>query len=25
MVEGDHVRSFDQFVGEPSAVNAFWA
>ena len=24
-VEGDHVQSVDQFVGDPSAVKAFWA
>ena len=24
-VEGDRVRSVDQFVGDPSAVKAFWA
>jgi ketosteroid isomerase-like protein len=24
-IEGDRVRSFDQFVGDPSAVTAFWA
>ena len=24
-VEGDRVRSFDQFVGDPRAVTAFWA
>ena len=24
-IEGDRVRSFDQFVGDPSAVKAFWA
>lgn len=25
VVTDDQVRSFDQFVGEPSAVTAFWA
>lgn len=24
-VEGDHVRTIDQFVGDPAAVAAFWA
>lgn len=24
-VEGDYVNSVDQFVGDPSAVKAFWA
>jgi ketosteroid isomerase-like protein len=24
-VDGDHVRSVDQYVGDPSAVTAFWA
>ncbi len=24
-VEGELVRSVDQFVGDPSAVKAFWA
>ncbi len=24
-VDGDRVRSVDQFVGDPSAVTAFWA
>ena len=24
-VAGDHVQSVDQFVGDPSAVKAFWA
>ena len=24
-VEGGHVQSVDQFVGDPSAVKAFWA
>jgi ketosteroid isomerase-like protein len=24
-VEGEHVRSVDQFVGDPAAVAAFWA
>ena len=23
--EGDRVRSFDQFVGDPGAVTALWA
>jgi hypothetical protein len=23
-IEGDRVRSIDQFVGDPSAVTAFW-
>jgi ketosteroid isomerase-like protein len=25
VVEGDHVRTIDQFVGDPAAVTAFWA
>jgi ketosteroid isomerase-like protein len=25
VIEGDRVRSFDQFVGDPGAVTAFWA
>ena len=25
VVDGDRVRSVDQFVGEPAAVTAFWA
>ena len=24
-VDGDRVRTVDQFVGDPSAVTAFWA
>jgi uncharacterized protein len=24
-IDGDRVQSFDQFVGDPSAVTAFWA
>jgi uncharacterized protein len=24
-IEGDRVRTFDQFVGDPAAVTAFWA
>lgn len=24
-VDGDHVRTIDQFVGDPAAVTAFWA
>jgi ketosteroid isomerase-like protein len=24
-LDGDHVRSVDQFVGDPPAVTAFWA
>jgi ketosteroid isomerase-like protein len=24
-VEGDHVRSVDQYIGDPPAVTAFWA
>jgi uncharacterized protein (TIGR02246 family) len=25
VLEGEHVRSVDQFVGDPDAVTAFWA
>ena len=25
VIDGDHVRSVDQFVGDPAAVAAFWA
>ena len=24
-LEGDRVRSVDQFIGDPTAVTAFWA
>ena len=25
VLDGDHVRSVDQYVGDPTAVTAFWA